>query len=336
MVRKQNSKTNKGITLIALVITIIVMLILVSVTISMAINGGLFEYAGKAVSDTQAAIDEEQELADGKITVDGKVYNSIDEYLKKDEVQAIPTTESYIGCYADMNDDGTPEGIIYADLAFTVTDGMWNNDDWSVYGYSAKSDLKEYYVKDEAYDEGLFETKAMIAPVKGTTGNDRFYVMALEDITTEEYSTFYWYYNAYEKLDVDRAVETGYNDFGEGKSNTIAMLNDWNNNTSTYGEQDARDMWGVIQDSGYDIVESETDSGKWFVPSKAEWSAFGDYLYTKLGVTTSNYSARGLSSYYWSSAQFDTSHAYNADFCNGCMNGTNVYSGNCVRLSATF
>ena len=41
-------KTQKGITLIALVITIIVMLILVAVTISMAINGGLFEKAGKA------------------------------------------------------------------------------------------------------------------------------------------------------------------------------------------------------------------------------------------------------------------------------------------------
>ena len=74
-------KKNSGITLIALVITIIVMLILVAVTISMAINGGLFEYAGKAVGDTQNAIDKEQDLASGKITVDGKVYNSIDDYL---------------------------------------------------------------------------------------------------------------------------------------------------------------------------------------------------------------------------------------------------------------
>ncbi len=39
--------TNKGITLIALVITIVIMLILATVTIG-AINGGLFDYAGKA------------------------------------------------------------------------------------------------------------------------------------------------------------------------------------------------------------------------------------------------------------------------------------------------
>ena len=74
-------KTKKGITLIALVITIIVMLILVAVTISMAINGGLFEKAGKATGDTKNAMDAEQQLADGRIQIAGKVYESIDDYL---------------------------------------------------------------------------------------------------------------------------------------------------------------------------------------------------------------------------------------------------------------
>ena len=45
-------KKNKGITLIALVITIIVMLILVVVTIRISKNGGLFDYAGKAARET--------------------------------------------------------------------------------------------------------------------------------------------------------------------------------------------------------------------------------------------------------------------------------------------
>ena len=74
-------RQNKGITLIALIITIIVMLILVAVTINMAINGGLFEKAGEAVSDTKNEINKEQTLANGQITVDGKVYSSIDDYL---------------------------------------------------------------------------------------------------------------------------------------------------------------------------------------------------------------------------------------------------------------
>ena len=73
--------TNKGITLIALVITIIVMLILVGVTISMAVNGGLFDYAGKASGQTKNALNVEGQLANGGIEVDGQWYNSIDEYL---------------------------------------------------------------------------------------------------------------------------------------------------------------------------------------------------------------------------------------------------------------
>ena len=81
MNRKQEKHTSNGITLIALVITIIVMLILVAVTISMAINGGLFEKAGKATGDTKNAMNAEQTLANGQITIDGKTYASIDDYL---------------------------------------------------------------------------------------------------------------------------------------------------------------------------------------------------------------------------------------------------------------
>ena len=77
----KNIKTQKGITLIALVITIIVMLILVGVTISMAINGGLFGYAKKAAKDTESQKQAEQDLASGKVTVNGKEYVSIDDYL---------------------------------------------------------------------------------------------------------------------------------------------------------------------------------------------------------------------------------------------------------------
>ena len=100
MNRKQEKHTSKGITLIALVITIIVMLILVAVTISMAINGGLFEKAGKATGDTKNAMDAEQALASGQITIAGKVYESIDDYLAgKEAVLDYDKTKT--------NDDGT-------------------------------------------------------------------------------------------------------------------------------------------------------------------------------------------------------------------------------------
>ena len=48
-------KNEKGITLVALIITIIVMLILVAVTISVALNGGLFDTARRASKETKAA-----------------------------------------------------------------------------------------------------------------------------------------------------------------------------------------------------------------------------------------------------------------------------------------
>ena len=100
MNRKQEKYTSKGITLIALVITIIVMLILVAVTISMAINGGLFEKAGKATGDTKNAMNAEQQLADGRIQIAGKVYESIDDYLAgKEAVLDYDKTKT--------NDDGT-------------------------------------------------------------------------------------------------------------------------------------------------------------------------------------------------------------------------------------
>ncbi|MGN1301062.1 MAG: hypothetical protein ACI4U9_00805, partial [Clostridia bacterium] len=72
---------NRGITLIALIITIIVMLILVAVTINMAVNGGLFEKAGQAVGETENAVNKEQELSNGKIEIGGVLYDSIDDYI---------------------------------------------------------------------------------------------------------------------------------------------------------------------------------------------------------------------------------------------------------------
>lgn len=94
-----------------------------------------------------------------------------------------------------------------------------------------------------------------------------------------------------------------------------------------YGEQDKcadhKDMWGQIQE--------EVAKG-WFVPSKAEWSAFAE----ELGITSSNYTSKGLSNYCWSSSQLDAYDAWGARFGYGCMNGDGVNSYGCVRLSATF
>ena len=62
-------KGQKGITLVALIITIIVMLILVGVSITVAINGGLFDRARAGRDQTNEAIQQEQNLSDGTVTI---------------------------------------------------------------------------------------------------------------------------------------------------------------------------------------------------------------------------------------------------------------------------
>ena len=68
-------KENKGITLVALVITIIVMMILVAVSVTVALDGGLFGTAKKAASETELRAEEEMLLSSimGAIGRDGKV-----------------------------------------------------------------------------------------------------------------------------------------------------------------------------------------------------------------------------------------------------------------------
>ena len=58
----KKTKENKGITLIALIITIIVMLILVGVSVNVALNGGLFKTAKAATEKTNDALAQEKDL----------------------------------------------------------------------------------------------------------------------------------------------------------------------------------------------------------------------------------------------------------------------------------
>ena len=100
-------KNNKGITLIALVITIIVMLILVGVTVSAAINGKLFDTAKKAAKDTEKA--KQEEIEDIK-----NVEDKIDEILgvtTNDKVEDIISkpVEGETEVYAILFSDGTME-----------------------------------------------------------------------------------------------------------------------------------------------------------------------------------------------------------------------------------
>ena len=167
--------------------------------------------------------------------------------------------------------------------------------------------------------------------------------MAIEDFRTGSFEagsgytegTYYWYKNAYEKMNASDTSP----DFGKGYENTGKIIGIWNKNGEGEGSyqgatQDDHDIWKHIKDK-YNSKE------KWYIPSRGEWAAFADYFKNKTDLETkltkSNYnSLYGLSKWYWSSSQFDTNYAWGASFNSGCMN--NYYVGNTryVRLGATF
>lgn len=250
---------------------------------------------------------------------------------KPNDKPEIPTSESYVGYYADIDGDKNIDGIIYADLAVGGS-GTWNSDSWSRYKYAKVAEgLKSYSINSEnGTGFGTWE-KPVITAKEGTTGKDRFYVMALEDFNPG--TSYCWYNAANGKL--DNLVGGTTNDFGQGKTNTTTMIAEWNKGENgKYGAQNAKDMWGVIQKA--DSAGKTWDLSKWFVPSKAEWAAFGDMTYTKIGLTTSDYGNYRLKNYYWSSAQYSTVGAYHATFGNGYMYTSIVNYSRYVRLSATF
>ncbi len=76
-------REKKGITLIALIITIVIMLILVGVIIQIIINSGILGKAAETGQVYQEA--QENEANMNEIQVDDKLYNSIDDYFEGKE-----------------------------------------------------------------------------------------------------------------------------------------------------------------------------------------------------------------------------------------------------------
>ena len=229
--------------------------------------------------------------------------------------KTVPPTESQVGKYIDINGDGIPEGVIFADLA-VGGEGQWGNEDFKgKYKIPTIEDgLKDYIVIGE-YNDQINGKQEVLAPI--LDGIDRFYIMALNDVGKDEH---YWYNKATFKGMIDYE-ETTLETFGSGKQNTLNMIKKWNK--EDYGAQDSDDMWSLIQE--------QVNDG-WFIPSIDEWCAFTE----QLGITESNYSSKGLSRWYWSSSQYNTNTAYFMNLYTGHVTNSYVSNNGCVRLAATF
>ena len=228
--------------------------------------------------------------------------------------------DSYVGYYADIDENGIVDGVIFVDLltgSIRETQ-QWGNQNgvYTLPNNISISNVKNYYISQNNYTDSHFGSHPVISP-KGNVGENRFFIMSLNDLPGGKY---YWYKNADGNMD-DYLTTTSI-EFGKGKSNTLAMINKWNN--SLYGEQNERDLWNHIQ--------TKYAEG-WFVPSKEEWAAFGN----EIGLTKDNYqSTFGFSAIRWSSSQMSEKYPYIAFLQAGSIGGREIYDAREVRLATTF
>ena len=142
-----------------------------------------------------------------------------------------------IGYYADTDGDGTPDGIIFADLKKGGS-GRWGSGDFGSYSIPTATGLKEYYISQTNYN-GPFGTKNVLS-ARGS-GNSRFNVMALSDYNN---SSTYAFANA-------QSITSG-----EWKTPTIAtwstfagQLKITNSNYGEYGLE--RIYWSSTAFTGF-------------------------------------------------------------------------------------
>lgn len=275
---KKVQKREKGITLIALVITIVVLLVLAGVSINLVVGeNGLIEKTKKAkIATKRGEIEDYATLKIADLYVNNPLNTedindaTILTALKADlttergyELRDVNTTnetvdialtatdstgdnisaitvksagdlkvgdlvdssKTRVGYYADLEGDGTVDGVIYADLAFSVSD-RWGGS-YGAFSYTAQPGLKEYVVTKATYNDGHFGDAPVIAPKSGTSENDRFYVMALSDVSS---SSYYWDYNYdYDYNSKNYGTELT---FGTGRSNTKKMVEYWDNHST--------------------------------------------------------------------------------------------------------
>ena len=346
-------KNQKGITLVALVITIIILIILAGITISIVLgdNGLIAKASRGAQAYNEAATGEQDELNKINTILDainlGGTTTPTEPSTPTETTISKTTSESFVGKYADINGDGIIDGIIYIDLlAQAGQTGRWTEDTRNLFTVPStvtSSNVRDYVVSQTAQTDTRFDNtpRDVIRLATNQTGTeDRFYVMGLDNIKdSSNNDELYWYYEAYWKMEDYASTAPNTQNVGTGRANTAAVKAKWDlgEETGGYGAQNSRDLWGYLPSTpkaGANVIASESDilNYRWFIPSRAELCAFA----YNLEITDDNYTDKGLDNYYWSSSQEDHSNAW--DLCIGAedMFSENVDFDYHVRVSATF
>ena len=117
-----------------------------------------------------------------------------------DVTRQVSTSESYVGYYADVDGDGTVDGIIFADLLHGKT-GQWgdglliNGDVTYTIPTIESTKVKSYKISQKDYTNQLGGTAKILT--QAGEGENRFYVLALSDAGNCQLAWLGYYQNAY-------------------------------------------------------------------------------------------------------------------------------------------
>lgn len=180
------------------------------------------------------------------------IYNGkfTTEQIVQDPIQVISKEDSFVGCYADTDGNGSIDGIIYADLLVGKPDsGSWSGCEWyySAVTYTLPTDViesnvKDYIISDTAVTDSRFDStpRDVISLSDKSEGTKaRFYVLNLEDVT-------------------DATTAKVGNLTGH-----IPSKEEW----AMFG-----DAFGLTVESGNYYGLSVGDAGRWYMTSDEDWT----------------------------------------------------------------
>lgn len=267
-------RKNKGITLIALIITIIILLILVGVSINLAIKGDLFGSAEKAVSGTNDKVAQEQTRVDELMGELERVesQNAVHNWQYTDSTRArIRCTCTRCKAFNDGDSTGR-----------TLSIGQQIGETESKTASTSITTAKSGYSSDQTLELDNEETKWVVFGYedKDNDGLNEVLLLTTEHPTTNKiaFQGATAYNNAVDEVnrmckelygtnargitieDVNRAL--GYTPAGG-----MYYLNDTYNTTGnlTTKLKDLGDMWTAIKNNN-----DTNNSGKYYDPSHPE------------------------------------------------------------------
>ena len=296
-IKSHQKISNRGITLIALIITIIVMLILVAVTVQIVVDSGLFGHAGRAVDKYAEEQRKESELGTGKITINGVEYESYDEFVngKSSTLIACPEedveTAGFLGNTSILRVNIENVTIQKGTEGHSLEDeNCWDvsaAQDGSIIAWYTDNDSDSYYevtIASENRIKANEDSEALFAYI-GYNVPDETTIVGISNLDTTSVTSMrkMFFYCGYQSM---RELDLG-NNFYTNNVTTMSRMFMYCGYTamttlnlgSNFDTSNVTNMGNMFERCGYTAMTS-LDLGDKFDTSKVEYM---DYMFSNCG-----------------------------------------------------